>query len=180
MKHQTLAISLAILLAGTIGCGDMTHSVRIEHAGPALSVIRESSSATLYEGLPHPMFEPALCDAELASKPFRRIDSLYRFFFYESPLDLSTADRDWIRDWLLHPGNLASWSGEKKCDEFHADYCIEWHAASGDARVFFCFDCYEVLTDFKDKRVRLDIADSPGPALRNRLTAYRKNRPSSP
>jgi hypothetical protein len=142
--------------------------------------VRQADRLTVYEGLPHPMYEEEAFHEELKKKQTVQLSG---FPFYREPLDLKDEDVETLRGL---PGNRSTYKpymGEKTCGGFHPDYAVEWSTEGKVYRCLICFGCSEARFDgpgggnfFYDLR-------SEGHGLGRRmkvldlLKAYRKNRP---
>jgi hypothetical protein len=168
-----------VLLLLALGVASVTVWVASDGDGPTredppgLSAVREAAGLVVYEGLPHPLYQTRLLDAERAGKAtMTRHDEL----FYPVPLDVTPSDREALRGLLGEAGSFRPWRGEKKCGGFHPDYLAEWRA--GDARYEFliCFGCKEVKV-YPGDGSRFDLTGEAATGLKAILEKYRKNRP---
>jgi len=139
--------------------------------------VRRADRLTVYEGLPHPLYEEEAFRGELKAA---RTAQLCGFPFYREPLELKDEDARALRDLLGDASTYRAYSGEKKCGGFHPDYAVEWPSSGEVDRALICFGCSEVRiirsrggTFFYDLRRGRDRR----PRLLDLLKAYRKNRP---
>lgn len=137
--------------------------------------IKSSGQLTLYEGLPHQLYEAETLEQE-KKKP--TVD-LGGFPFYQEPLELKASDRESLRDLLGNPSSLKAFSGEKKCGGFHPDYAVEWTEKGRAYRYLICFGCGEARVISPDGDRRYDLEANVRQRLRDLLQPYRKNRPST-
>src|ERR1700677_2561546 len=79
---------------------------------PETSSIRSSGQIILYEGLPHPMYEPNALAAERKAKP---TVELHGFTFYRETLSLNAGDDETLKSVLGDPRSFQPFSAEKKC-----------------------------------------------------------------
>ncbi len=135
---------------------------------------------TVYEGLPHPMYEEETFQDELKTKQTIQLSG---FPFYRDPLNLKDEDIRTLRGLLGDRSTYKSYSGEKKCGGFHPDYAVEW---SSDGKVYhclICFGCTEARFDGPKGQTFFYDLRSVGHGRDQRmkvldvLKAYRKNRP---
>ncbi len=135
---------------------------------------------TVYEGLPHPLYEEETFQDELKTKPTIQLSG---FPFYRDPLDLKDEDIRTLRGLLGDRRTYSSYSGEKKCGGFHPDYAVEWSSERKVYRCLICFGCTEARFDGPQGESFLYDLRSVGYGRHQRmrvldvLKAYRKNRP---
>jgi hypothetical protein len=72
-------------------------------------------------------------------------------------------------------GTLLTFSGEKKCGGFHADYALTWKVAGVEYAALFCFGCGEVKLFGPQQEFRYDIGEED--SLTRILKHYVRNRP---
>lgn len=187
----TIKLALIISVCALVGVGCKNNNNKDgnqladsgANGGPSKEIksivtgIRGASAVTLYEGLPHQMFEREELKQELASKTTVR---LHDFPFYKETLVLSEADEKALRDVVcagntfepVQPGTM------KMCGGFHPDYCVEWRGSDGkNYRVLFCFGCHEADLGGPTGEVRCDVNNSAFDQMETILKPYRKNRP---
>jgi len=140
----------------------------------------QADRLTVFEGLPHPMYEEEMFQGELKTKQTIQLSG---FPFYREPLDLNDEDIRTLRGLLGERSTYKSYSGEKKCGGFHPDYAVEWSSEGRVYRCFICFGCSEARFDgpqgetfFYDLRSEGHGRDQRMRVL-DLLKAYRKNRP---
>lgn len=136
--------------------------------------IARADQLTLYEGLPHQMFERAVLEHELKSKPTIR---LHDYPFYSQPLSVSVEDAKRLREILSHRKTFESFAVEKKCGGFHPDWAIEFQSDSRRYRALLCFGCGEAKISTSSSPSRYDLQDLAKEELEKILTRYRTNRP---
>jgi hypothetical protein len=139
-----------------------------------LATIGRAEKLTLFEGLPHPMYEAKQLDSEKKSKPTIELDG---FHFYKEPLDLKGDDARMLGDLLGRSDTFEPFLGEKKCGGFHPDYAVEWTAGGTVYRYLVCFGCGEVKVHGSDGDSRFNIAIEARKRLETILKPYRENRP---
>ena len=156
---------LVVLLSVLPGCS----------GGPReIATIRQAQRLTLYEGLPHQMYESAALVAERKAKP---TVELHGFPFYRETLELKEGDDENLKALLEDPRTFESFSDEKKCGGFHPDYAVEWSVAGQLHTCLICFGCGEVKMYGPTGETRYDIPQDPRKRLEALLEPYRKNRP---
>ena len=134
MVSQGRGTAVIAMLLGLIpGCS----------SGPTeSSTIRQAERLTLYEGLPHPMYEPTALAAEKKAKP---TVELHGFPFYREALEVKAGDDEKLKALLADPRTLEPFSGEKRCGGFHPDYAVEWSVGGKIRSGLICFGCGEVM-----------------------------------
>ena len=136
--------------------------------------IRQAARITLYEGLPHPMYEEAVLVAEKKAKP--TVDS-HGFPFYRETLDLKGADEAELRKLLGDARTYTPYGGEKKCGGFHPDYAVGWSIAGKEYISLICFGCGEIRAYGPGGAAEFDLDGEARNRLKHLLTPYVKNRP---
>jgi hypothetical protein len=142
--------------------------------------VRHADQLTVYEGLPHPMYEKGVFDHELKT---RQTIKLSGFPFYLEPLELKTADVGALRGLLGAGSTYQSHVDGRECGGFHPDYAVEWSLAGKFYRCLICFGCSEARFDGPEGRSFFYELRSEGHGRDRRngllelLRAYRKNRP---
>jgi hypothetical protein len=141
-----------------------------------VTTIHSADGFTVYEGLPHQLYEAAALQKEKDSKPTVEFDG---FPFYRDPLAVTARDRNQLENLLGAAGTYRPFAGEKKCGGFHPDYAVEWTSRGSVHRVLICFGCGEVKISSPTAAERYDIAQNAQDRLRAVLKPYRKNRPDT-
>ena len=108
---------------------------------PISEGVRRASSLTLFEGLPHPMWESDQLETELGSKETILI---HDFPFYERPLVVAPDDVEPLRSLCAATGSYSSYMGEKLCGGYHPDYCLRWEDDTETYDLMICFGCGEM------------------------------------
>lgn len=108
----------------------------------AAADLRASSDLVLHEGLPHGLFERALCEAEFHSKS---TVERHGHLFYAAPIPLTPADADSLRATFGDPDNFFPRDPDtySLCGGFHPDYALTWSSGAGAYELHLCFGCYE-------------------------------------
>ncbi len=131
---------------------------------------------TLYEGLPHQMYEAESLAKELKKPTIEKGE----FPFYRDPLALKEADARELGAILTDPDTIRPFEGEKKCGGFHPDYAIVVSARGEETNYLICFGCGEAKVCRPDRsESRYDLGHDAKSRLSVILKPYRKNRPVS-
>jgi hypothetical protein len=141
---------------------------------PDLATISRAADLVLYEGLPHPFYEPKSLANEKASKLTRELAG---YPFYREPLELTPEDAKSLREILTDRGSIAPFAGEKKCGGFHPDYAVPWTSGGIARQALICLGCREVLVAGRDGQARYDLRQHAYDRLKSLLGRYVKNRP---
>ena len=158
-------LALAACAGLIVGCSDNSRDAQS---------IRQAAKLTLYEGLPHQMYEEAVLLAEKKAKP--TIES-HGFPFYREPLVLKGDDEQELVKLLGDTRTYTPYLGEKKCGGFHPDYAVAWSVAGEEYIDLICFGCGEIRAYGPGKEAEFDIARDARERMKAILTAYVKNRP---
>jgi len=139
-----------------------------------LKPVSESAKLTLYEGLPHQVWESDDLEAELKSK-----DTVKRFGFpfYEKPVAVSEADVEKLRSLIQAPGAFKEFYGHKACGGFHPDYSLTWTEGSETTEIHLCFGCGEIKAFLDDREVYCEFGEDSQKEFRLLLENYRVQRP---
>src|SRR5262245_48532998 len=129
-RRPLLLLLVALLALLSAGCG----------AGSFTSAVKGAEQVTLYEGLPHPMFDEETFKREQAAGASRE---MHGYAFYRDPLPLTADEGKEITRALADPALYKSFGGEKKCGGFHPDYLVEWRRGAALYHALFCFTCEE-------------------------------------
>lgn len=171
MKHF---LSAVVVLATLTGCAEQKETdTNFDNLAPLAKGVATADKVVLYEGLPHPVFEKKLLDAETKEK---KTFEDHGFRFYAAPLDLKPADAKALTALFTAEGSFTKFGGEKKCGGFHPDYLVEWHAGKDVYRMQVCFGCGEVKVFGPRHELRADIGTDGFTKL---LKPYRVNRPKT-
>ena len=161
---------IAVFIAGLVlsGCSG---------GAPQGPTIRQAGVLSLYEGLPHPIYETEALAAEQKSKP--TID-LHGYPFYRQPLVLKPGDDKQLRDVLGDGSSYRQHSGEKKCGGFHPDYAVVWSVRGQQSTDLICFTCQEIRRFGPAGEANFDIAAEVRERLKRLLASYLRDRPAHP
>lgn len=145
---------------------------------PVYPTILHADRITVYEGLPHPMYEEEEFRRELQAKATVQ---LHGFPFYREPLALKQGDVETLRGLLGTEGSYMPYGGEKMCGGFHPDYAVEWTNGRGVDHCLICFGCSEARVYGPRGGTFYNLRDEGGDRdpmkLLVLLKVYRKNRP---
>ena len=137
--------------------------------------VQNATKLTLYEGLPHQLFERQELKQERASKPTIII---HHFPFYRETLDVTIDDASKVLSILGNKTSFMPFRGPKKCGGFHPDYCAEIETGTGTSHFLICFGCGEAKIYGPRGELYCDIRGAEYEQLKTLLKKYRKNRPS--
>jgi hypothetical protein len=187
MRHNThhagvtTAALLLVLVSAIGGCDSGEKAVgggRTEPLAAFLHNVQSASSPTLYEGLPHQVWESDALKEELARK---RTVKLHGFSFYDETWVIEPQIATTLKAVLTQAGALrAPPTGvvsEKQCGGFHPDYAIRWTADGRTYEVLICLGCEEAWCYGQDGELRCDISEAALRELKAALTPYQRNRP---
>jgi hypothetical protein len=130
---------VALLALGFVGITWI--KARYPVAPAILEGIRRASSLTLYEGLPHHMWEAGALKDELATK---KTVQIHGYSFYERALPLTAEEIEALRKLTSSQENYGQKRGEKTCGGFHPDYCLAWQDGNLTYHLLVCFGCGEI------------------------------------
>jgi hypothetical protein len=167
ITRRRLLLALAVGALSQVSCGGTSRAFT--------AVVAGAETTTLYEGLPHQMFESSLMESERRSKP---VQELHGYWFYKEPLAPSAEDVKRLTQVFSEPASFEPFSGEKKCGGFHPDYAVEWQKDSSSYRALICFGCGEAKLFGPGIDERHDLGRRAVPELEALLAKHRKNRPS--
>ena len=141
---------------------------------PVSAGVTRASSLTLYEGLPHPVWESDQLERELATK---QTVQLHNYPFYERTLAVSAADREELRQLSAAAETYFTFRGEKSCGGYHPDYCLTWTDGKYSYDLLVCFGCNEMKLHGPAQDFRLDLRGDAAKRLKAILGGYRDQRP---
>ena len=164
LRKVAFAATLAILLASAASCSRGKPSL----ASP------NPEKITLYEGLPHQMYE----SGKLAEEKTKPTVEKGGFPFYRDPLALKDADAKALGTILANPDTFEPFGGEKKCGGFHPDYALVASSKGEEFTYLICFGCGEVTVYGSGRsETRYDLGRDARTRLEELLKPYQKNRP---
>ena len=167
------------LLASALLVGSLSAKQPAPASEEASSKIRkamaEAATVTVYEGLPHQMFEPDLLAAESKRKDTEKIGS-FRFY---TP-SVAATNSEVLKRILSSSDTIQVFGGEKLCGGFHPDYVVQWSGEDG-SRFFahICFGCHEIIYSDGKNEYRYDFENEPFKKLMKELAPYAKKRPKT-
>jgi hypothetical protein len=136
---------------------------------PVAAAAGKVKEVILFEGFPHPVFEPKLFKQEKETRNQFRYQG---FLFYESRPRLREKDAEALRKVFADSGNFTAWRGEKKCGGFHPDFMVQWKVGDDIYRVQICFGCVEIKAFGPKGAVRLDMTQAAKKSLEATLRRY--------
>ena len=153
---------------------------------PYLGSLKRGVKLTVYEGLPHQMFEADLLEKERKTKPIVKFTvtpkatqtetkKTENYAFYKTPLKLKDEDLESIRDLLSSANTYSAWAGAKACGGFHPDFAVEWTSDGKTMRALICFGCGEIILAGGGQDLLYDNTNSK--ELEKILKQYQRNRP---
>lgn len=143
---------------------------------PFFEAISGAESVTVYEGLPHPLWESKLHDSELKRPDLIRIEG---YSFYAKPLNLSAEENQKLTEISLRKDAHLVHGGFKQCGGYHPDYVIIWEKRGKKSGSLICFGCYEWKNFTPQGRLYEDLGESAYKDLQALLTKYVVNRPNA-
>jgi hypothetical protein len=143
---------------------------------PVTKGMSQTSSLTLYEGLPHQAWEGELLKQELAAK---RTVTIHEFPFYQRPLPVASADVEELRGLSAAVDSFSSYAGPKLCGGFHPDYCLSWKDGATTYELLICFGCHEMKFYGPKHEALADIRKDAFERFEAILKKYRDQRPKS-
>lgn len=176
--HLLLRVVRTLLGLGTgLGLGGVAAlAFDVQNSLPDFgSLLAGATTLTVYEGLPHPVWEKRTFAEERRTKTNFELG---REFFYAKPLAVSAADRQGLDHLFRTTTVCVPFRGEKLCGGFHADYLVEWRQGETHvASALLCFGCHELKLIAPGREFRADLSEGGFTALRAILSAYRQERP---
>lgn len=105
-----------------------------------LDAIASAESVTIYEGLPHQMW-----DEELYAIEAKRADILWLqgYPFYDRPLEVAAGEKKKLTTIVLRKESHVPFRGYKLCGGYHPDYAIVWEKNGAKSGSLICFGCHE-------------------------------------
>jgi hypothetical protein len=113
------------------------------------------SSLEIYEGLPHPKWHGEHYKKDLAAKPIRRIEG---HEFYKQRILPGEELQNQLREVCAAGSSYRTFSGQKLCGGFHADYALCWSHRKGFVNILVCFGCEEVWMVSETVGVQADLS----------------------
>ena len=152
-----------------------------EPLGPAVSEsaalrrsLLKSESLAVFEGLPHPQWQP-----QVFAEEAERDDTvtIQKFKFYKP--DVKVQEPQSLGELLASSKTIGRWSGPKLCGGFHPDFAVQWTTQQGrKLSALICFGCYEIKFVDGDQVFHYDLREAK--TLKAALAAYKKKRPPQP
>lgn len=143
-------------------------------ARPFLEAVRDADEVLVYEGLPHPAWEP-----ELQAVESRRPDllRLLDYPFYAQPLPVTDDDLRRLTEVALRSESHVRVRGIKLCGGYHPDYAIVWRSGAKTSGALICFGCHEWKIFTGEGRYYQTISDHAYADFHAVLAKYVARRP---
>ncbi|MEM1109289.1 MAG: hypothetical protein AAGH99_11445 [Planctomycetota bacterium] len=152
--------------------------ITIKHTVGASTVIRgslkNSCLISVYEGLPHQMFEAELLETECEREDVIR---LHEFYFYLPKNIVNGQTADLLCQFLSDEDSVGEFVGEKLCGGFHPDYAINWQSGNDECLAMVCFGCGEVIYCSHDSLYRYELLGRVEDKLKKLLKGFASKRP---
>lgn len=142
--------------------------------GMALRIVDTATKVTIYEGLPHNLFEAKTFRSEA-----ERADILWvrDVPFYKNPLKVSSDDLRLLTTEYKRLEAHQAFSGLKECGGFHPDYYAVWSNSADWVGVMICLGCAEWISLTRDGYRYEDISKMTHSKLDKILRKYVSQRP---
>lgn len=137
--------------------------------------IRRATALTLYEGLPHPVWEAESLKKELTSG--KKIMRAQGFPFYARPLPLRAAAVERLRVLCADEASYTTYQGPKMCGGYHPDHCLVWQDGEVTYQLLVCFGCHEMKIFGPAGEIMADIRPKAFEAFESALKEHRVQRP---
>jgi hypothetical protein len=138
--------------------------------------VRSAQTVSVYEGLPHQMFESDSYLSEMKRTDVVRIET---FPFYGAPLNVSPLEKSKLTEIVLGGDAHIRYRGPKHCGGYHPDYALIWDDTGQKSGAMICFGCQEVIYFTPQGRRIEELGDSANEKLKAVLSKYRVNRPKA-
>jgi len=171
MKIKTLFIAVFSLISLSAVAG-VPMRATLSDAKPFLDSITSADSISIYEGLPHQVFERDLMERERARSD---IFWIAKFPFYAPAL--KPEDQQSLKSILSAASTLKLFAGEKMCGGFHPDFCVSWDSEQRTFNALICFGCHEIIFELEGKTFRYDLNQNAYEELMRVLSVYAVKRP---
>lgn len=134
-----------------------------------------SSSAEIFEGLPHPRWEKQTLEVESRrSDTFRNHD----FGFYRPAMTLPQSARSLLLARVQSATTYQPWSGPKLCGGFHPDLLVRFRTDSGPIDIHLCFGCSEAMIFDGSSFILVDMTDTISDTFQQLQETHRDKRPA--
>jgi hypothetical protein len=147
---------------------EMTNTFRFVPA--ALKFIEGAEKITVFEGMPHQLFERELLGSELEKTEETIIGS---YPFYPQSQDFMAKDELTLRDLLRDENSLRPFFYPKNCGGFHPDYAIRFTKGEEHSDLLLCFGCGDAQILHKGKVIHARFYGGWGKIV----DGYDKHRP---
>lgn len=140
-----------------------------------VAAIAEADTVTVWEGLPHPMWEKHLLEMELLHK---KTIEVHGFPFYQDPLEISVEDAKQLIALFRGPDLFKKPMVGKLCGGFHPDYRLVFRAGANTYEVLICLTCHEASFFGPSADSSCDIEEPAYQRFQRFLKRFVKNRPT--
>lgn len=139
-----------------------------------LGTVSKEDKVEVFEGLPHPRWDPSLLAAE-AERGISFED--HGFLFYSPASRITEADTSALRRSLRSEKSYSRFKGFKMCGGYHPDFLIRLSGEDGPVSFQICFGCGEARI-FKGAQVlHCDLTREGFTLLKAVLEDYYLERP---
>ena len=139
-----------------------------------IDALAKAKEMTVFEGLPHPHWEPDELQTERRSK---KCVNLHGYLFYDDARVAAGEDFVSLQQALSLRGGIIEWGGHKLCGGYHPDYLIRWKADDGTYDALVCFGCHEIKLFGPRDQLYADLLKPTYAQLEQSLSQFRKHRP---
>lgn len=141
---------------------------------PLLQRISNSSSMTIYEGLPHQFYEPVALEKELKEQ---KTITIHEYPFYAEAVIASKDCEKKLRELSCNAGTFTRWQGAKACGGFHPDWLLEFKDGPELYYLQICFGCQEARLFNAAGQIDCDLSERSLRQFTTLLQPLHKNRP---
>jgi hypothetical protein len=113
-----------------------------EHFGELAKFVKSAPDLTIYEGLPHDIWEPETYESELKNAMTIELDGSQ---FYAAPVAVTKDVVERLRMLASSRSSFIPFQGYKTCGGFHADWCLSWQNGEETHPIQVCFSCSEIM-----------------------------------
>lgn len=161
-----------LVLTALVGCmsenefilSDVPRETSLSDISRFFKAINGAESVSVYEGLPHSMWEEKLHEAELKRPDLIHIEG---YPFYAEPLNISAEEKQKLTETALRRDAHLVYSAFKQCGDYYPDYAIIWEKKGRKSGSLICFGCHE----WKNFTPRGRLYEDLGTAAYNELQA---------
>jgi hypothetical protein len=167
---------MALLVSALVSFGGIDAQPSASNYLTLLAKWPAADAVTVYEGLPHALFEREVFQKESAREGVFTVASQY---FYPAPVTLAADDRKLVTPTMTNLKHFKAYGGAKLCGGFHADYLVRWTKQEKIvAQALVCFGCAETLFLASGQSVKSDMTAAGRTDIHSLLSKYRQSRPA--